>query len=147
MGLGLGADNLRQFTRPAQELYKLKAVPLFSTVISRAFTVIDMCPKYIFQVLVDCCAAGRKQSSGRECSAALIARQIACNALAKLQGDPKRSLLVLCFDASNLHTPMREASVAFFPCVLNLTNVRAGLFSASVRSSYCPASGAGSASD
>lgn len=112
MGLGLGADSLRQFTRPAQELYKLKDVPLFSTVNCQCFHDFNK-PKYLPQVIVDCCAAGRKQSSGRECSASLIARQIACNALAKIKQDPKRSLVVFCFDASELHTPMREVRSTF----------------------------------
>ena len=58
---------------------------------------------------MDCCAVGRKLSSGREASAATIARQIACNSLMRLGGDGERKLLVFCFDASNLHTPMREA--------------------------------------
>lgn len=62
---------------------------------------------------MDCCASGRKQSSGRECSASLIARQIACNAFAKIKQDSKQSLVVFCFDASELHTPMREVRLIY----------------------------------
>lgn len=56
---------------------------------------------------MDCCAVGRKQSSGREASAALIARQIACGALSRLCTNEGNSLLVFCFDSAEHHTPMR----------------------------------------
>lgn len=59
------------------------------------------------QIIVDCCAVGRKQSSGREASAAFIARQIACSALTRLSSVDNKSLLIFCFDSAEHHTPMR----------------------------------------
>lgn len=58
-------------------------------------------------MIVDCCAVGRKQSSGREASASLIGRQIVCAALSRLCVIDGKSLVVFCFDSAEHHTPMR----------------------------------------
>ena len=105
MGLGVGAENLRTFFGDGQIL--VRDAPSFGTV--RFVCNFGLFVRlYSLQVIMDCCAVGRKLSSSRIASPSLIARQMANMAIGRLKMGEKRALAVFCFDSSCHHHPMRE---------------------------------------